>query len=151
MKHGLSLDLGTKTGYCVFDIDNECYIYKKSGMRNFSKEKGGARFYSFLVFLLDLIKSENISKIYYESVCAHAGVKAAHMYGGFEAILLCVACSNDINIEGIGVTTIKRKVTGNGHATKDEILKSVNERLSTHIVDDNEGDAVAIMLAIGEK
>ncbi len=47
----------------------------------------------------------------------------------------------------IGVGTIKKKATGYGHASKEQVINAV-EKYNFYPLDDNEADAIAIMLTV---
>lgn len=146
MKRILSLDLGTKTGYCVFEYD---FNTIKSGTINFGIKRGehlGKRFFLFRRWLLDAINNYDIERIVYEAVYAHSGIELAHVYGGFLYIMQELAYGLTIDTISMGVGTIKLKATGNGRASKEEVIKSMR-LLGHNPIDDNEADAVAIMVA----
>lgn len=141
----LALDLGTKTGFCIFKTP---FDVVKSGTQNFSppsKSRIGKRFINFRKWLNLLIPDNQIQKVYYEDVKAHKGTQAAHIYGGF-LYLAAVACEDyDIPIYGVGVSTIKKYVSGNGRASKEEMIKAI-QHLGFNPIDDNEADAIGIAL-----
>jgi Holliday junction resolvasome RuvABC endonuclease subunit len=52
--------------------------------------------------------------------------------------------------EGVSVGTIKRFIAGKGNASKEEVIDSVKNKGFSDIIDDNEADALALLLyAIG--
>ncbi len=137
----IALDLGTKLGYVV---DNTIDIIK-SGTIHFRKRESKYNDYeSFLCDLINNVCKGSCACIYYEKVRAHRGVDAAHMYGGFEAILQKLASSFNIPFVGIPVKTIKKAITGNGNANKIGVMLSVKEHMGIDPVDDNHADALAI-------
>lgn len=139
----LALDLGTKTGYCIA-IESKI---TKSGTINFriNKDKSlGGKFSRFNTWLSAVVDSYNIEKIVYEQVYGHTGVEAAHVYGGFLYHMASIAYNKKIELLGVGVGTIKKAISGNGHATKQEVISAVRT-LGFNPIDDNEADAIAIM------
>lgn len=73
----------------------------------------------------------------------HAGVSAAHAYGGFVAHLTAWCEERGIPYEGVSVGTIKRHATGKGNANKAAVCAAMRT-LGHDPQDDNEGDALAI-------
>lgn len=147
MGNGLALDLGTKTGFC---ISNKFKIVK-SGTVNFGiyKDKSlGGRFFRFSCWLNSIIDSHNIDKIVYEQVYGHAGVEAAHVYGGFLYHMAAIAFEKKIELYGVGVSSIKKAISGNGRASKSDVINAVRS-LGFATIDDNEADAIAIMYCFG--
>jgi hypothetical protein len=83
--------------------------------------------------------------VVFEEVYNHAGVYAAHAYGGFVAILTGVCEALKIPYRGFGVKTIKKFATGNGNASKQDVINAVQTR-GYRPTDDNEADAIALAL-----
>lgn len=77
----LALDLGTTTGWALRNRDGSVV----SGSENFRPrrfEGGGMRYLRFGRWL-DELKAGGIDEVHFEEVRRHAGVDAAHAYGGF--------------------------------------------------------------------
>ena len=146
MNSVLSLDLGTTTGWALKDQNNNII----SGFISFKPQRfegGGMRFLRFKRWLEEIhATAGKIDVIYFEEVRRHLGVDAAHTYGGFLAILSTFANEREIPFSGIPVGTIKRFITGKGNASKDLMIAAVKERGYNNIQDDNEADAIAILL-----
>ena len=81
----------------------------------------------------------------YEQVRNHAGVDAAHSFGGWLAILTAWCDHHDIAYQGVPVGTIKRFIAGKGNADKTAVIAAVRAR-GFNPADDNEADALAILL-----
>lgn len=142
-KKMLSLDLGTKTGFCISDSGQII----KSGTKFFKSNRDrslGGRFVRFRDWLNYTLDSYKIEKIVYEQVYGHTGVEAAHIYGGFLYHMAAICFDKKIELESIGVCTIKKLISGNGRATKQEVINAVTS-LGFNPIDDNEADAIAIM------
>ncbi|CDO46855.1 phage related protein [Bartonella henselae] len=82
--------------------------------------------------------------VYFEEVRRHIRIDAAHVYGGLLATLTAWCEYHQIPYEGIPVGTIKKKMTGKGNASKEEIIKVVCAKGHAPC-DDNEADALAIL------
>lgn len=152
MNNYLSLDLGTKTGFCIFRFQNNLINILKSGTKNFrqpSKVHLGRRFSCFRDWLIRIIVENNIKTIYYEQVYGHTGIQASHVYGGFLYHMAAICDDLHIPMFGIGVCTIKKIATGNGHATKDEVIQTIT-KLNFNPIDDNEADAIAIAVTVNQ-
>lgn len=140
----IAIDIGSKCGYCT-KIDNNL-IY---GCLDTSKYIHGQRYYEFYQ-LLNTLKSKNINnesiEIVYEHVNRHLGTIAAHVYGGFLAILLLFAYENNYKVYPLSVQQIKKYISDNNRASKQEVIDSVNNKLKINIKNDNIADAIAIYL-----
>ena len=144
MSSTLALDLGTSTGWALRTPDGRTV----SGTESFKPgrfEGGGMRYLRFRRWLTELkATTEGLQAIYFEEVRRHAGVDAAHAYGGFLATLTAWCEHHGIPYSGVPVGTIKRHATGKGNATKVDMLAAA--RAAGHKpADDNEADALALL------
>ncbi len=132
MKSILSLDLGTTTGWALRSRDGSIV----SGSQSFRPQRfegGGMRYLRFTRWLSEVAVSGNsnlfkdevgrvndtlLDQIVFEEVRRHAGVDAAHAYGGFMSHLTSFAERHAIPYEGVPVGTIKKHATGKGNANK---------------------------------
>lgn len=139
------LDLGTSTGWALL---NE-YGSIASGTANFKPhrfEGGGMRYLRFKHWLTETKNvSGQIDAVYFEEVRRHAGVDAAHAYGGFLAHLTAWCEHHNIPYAGVPVGTIKRFITGKGNADKKAVIAAIQSK-GFHPQDDNEADALALLL-----
>lgn len=138
----LALDLGTNTGFAIYN--GESIISGTTKLRH-SKSASGLRFLNFRRWLIETIKIHGINEIYYERVYRHCGTKAGHVYGGFLYHLAAVVEELNVKCTGIPVTTIKKLTTGNGKATKEEMMKAARNS-GFNPQDDNEADSLAILM-----
>ncbi|NGZ29223.1 MAG: crossover junction endodeoxyribonuclease RuvC [Magnetococcales bacterium] len=140
----LTLDLGTKTGWALRQTDGSI----TSGTVEFRPgrfEGGGMAFLRFKKWLNEVGSfASPMNGIWFEEVCAHAGVHAAHAYGGFLAHLTAWAEQREIPYQGVPVGTIKHHATGKGNASKAEVIEAMR-RKGHNPNDDNEADALAIL------
>ncbi|RYU61307.1 hypothetical protein EWI61_04750 [Methylolobus aquaticus] len=141
----LTLDLGTQTGWALLSADHTI----TSGSETFKPgrfEGGGMRFLRFKRWLTELKQStDGLDAVYFEEVRRHAGVDAAHLYGGFLAQLTAWCEHHTIPYQGVPVGTIKKHATGKGNATKADMVRAMRAR-GFQPVDDNEADALALLL-----
>jgi Holliday junction resolvasome RuvABC endonuclease subunit len=140
----LALDLGTTTGWALRQLDGTI----SSGTVAFKPERfegGGMRFLRFKRWLTEIKQStDGLDAVYFEEVRRHAGVDAAHAYGGFMAHLTAWCEHHQIPYQGVPVGTIKKHVTSKGNASKDEVIAAVKAK-GFAPVDDNEADALALL------
>jgi Holliday junction resolvasome RuvABC endonuclease subunit len=140
----LALDLGTKTGWAIQNSRGAIM----SGVLDFKGgryEGGGMRFVRFSKALRELCEAEKIQQIHFEEVRRHLGVDAAHIYGGFLAVLSTYCETENISYSGIPVGTIKKYITGKGNASKKEMVDHVRKR-GFLVTDHNEADALSVLL-----
>ena len=140
----LALDLGTQTGWALLGRDGDI----SSGSEGFKPQRfegGGMRYLRFKRWLTELKQTtDGLNAVFFEEVRRHAGVDAAHAYGGFMAHLTAWCEHHQIPYQGVPVGTIKKHATGRGNASKDEMVAAVH-RLGYLPVDDNEADALALL------
>lgn len=141
----LALDLGTRTGWALQDHDATLV----SGTEEFRSDRwqgGGMRFLRFKHWLTEVKAPLGVlDSVFFEEVHAHAGTDAAHIFGGFLAILTAWCEHHSVPYEGVPVGTIKRFIAGKGNANKDAVIAAVRAR-GFAPADDNEADALAILL-----
>lgn len=141
----LALDLGTTTGWALAPQDG----VTTSGTASFRPTRydgGGMRFLRFRNWLEQIrAYAGRIEAVYFEEVRAHAGTDAAHVYGGFLATLTAWCEQQVIPYQGVPVGVIKHFIAGRGNAGKDVVMDAVRGR-GFHPADDNEADAIAILL-----
>ena len=140
----LALDLGARSGWAFRGRDGQI----TSGTVEFRNDRwqgGGMRFLRFKRWLTELKHAAGaLDAVFIEEVRRHAGVDAAHAYGGFLAHVTAWCEHHAIPYEAVPVGTIKRHVTGKGNAGKEAVIAAVRE-LGFDPVDDNEADALAIL------
>ena len=140
----LALDLGTTTGWALRGSDGHI----TSGSESFRPQRfegGGMRYLRFKRWLTDIKQcNASIDQVVFEEVRRHAGVDAAHAYGGFMGQLTAWCEHHQIPYQGIPVGTIKKHATGKGNASKDEMVAAVRARGHSP-ADDNEADAIALL------
>lgn len=140
----LTLDLGTTTGWALRQPDNAII----SGSESFKPQRfegGGMRFLRFKRWLTEIKQTtDGIDAIYFEEVRRHAGVDAAHAYGGFMAHLTAWCEHHGIPYQGVPVGTIKKHATGKGNASKGEMVAAAIRRGHSPS-DNNEADALALL------
>ena len=150
----MALDLGTKTGWCVAmaPFTTEGPMTWASGVTDFKGgryEGGGMRYLRFKSWLTQMKNTSRIDAIVYEEVRRHAGTDAAHVYGGFLAILTSWCEHHQIPYMSYPVGSLKKHATGRGNASKDDMIEAAATRGPCRQItkDDNQADAVCLMNA----
>ena len=140
----LALDLGTTTGWAI-RAASDPITHGFITFRPQRFEGGGMRYLRFKRWLTELkATSGDINAVYFEEVRRHAGVDAAHVYGGLMATLTAWCEHHNIPYQGVPVGTIKKHATGKGNAGKDDVIAAMRNR-GHSVVDDNEADALALL------
>jgi len=140
----LALDLGTQTGWALHQLDG-CITSGSESFKPQRFEGGGMRYLRFKRWLNELRSvDQHINAVYFEEVRRHAGVDAAHAYGGFLGQLTAWCEQHRIPYQGVPVGTIKKHATGKGNAGKVEMICAART-LGHHPADDNEADALALL------
>jgi len=145
-KNILALDFGRKTGFAVHAGGK----LKQSGTVDLGAKKP-YRYKNFHAHVKELIKSHKIKTIYIEQVHRHNGTEAAHQWGGYEAITLLIALKNGCDVHYMGVGQIKKVATGNGRASKADMIKAAKEIWQVQPRDDNHADVLCLLhCAVGK-
>lgn len=142
----LALDLGTNCGFALLHPTG----LEVSGTWDLSvnkkrMESPGMRFVRFREHLDAMSRNNGVHQVYFEEVRRHAGTTAAHVYGGLLAIMMSWCAENDIEFQGVPVGEIKSFWTGKGNAKKEDMIAEARRR-GYDPVDDNEADAIAILV-----
>jgi hypothetical protein len=141
----LALDFGTTTGWAMALPDGGIV----SGTVSFRPSRydgGGMRYVRFRAWLDGIADdTRGIAAVHFEEVRRHLSTDAAHVHGGLLATLTAWCEERSIAYQGVPVGTIKRHITGKGNADKAAVIAAVRGRGHSP-VDDNEADAIAILL-----
>ncbi|WP_256943001.1 crossover junction endodeoxyribonuclease RuvC [Achromobacter xylosoxidans] len=139
----LALDLGTKTGYAVRKRDGKVV----HGTQSFAPRKSwteGQRWLRFQSWLAEVLELHHVGRIAYEHVSFHAGVRDAHCYGAFRALVEMAADRRNIELVGTNVQTVKKHWTGKGGADKATMIAQARAR-GFRPETDNDADALAVL------
>ena len=122
----LSLDLGTKMGFAICGDDNAIL----SGVMDYKLgrfEGGGMRFLRFKKWLTEIKQDFDFDLVTFEEVRRHKGTDAAHVYGGFMAVLTVWCEHHEIPYSGTPAMIAAVRTWG------------------YEPIDDNEADAIALL------
>ena len=144
----LCLDLGINTGWAA-KLESG---HIESGSVSFQgkrHEGGGMRYLKFRRWLDDEFKG-CASEVYFEEVRGHRGTTAAHIYGGFMAQLTAWCEANKIPYSSVPVKTIKKAATGNGNASKEQMINAAILH-GFNVADDDQADAIHLLRYVTEQ
>jgi crossover junction endodeoxyribonuclease RuvC len=141
----LSLDLGTKTGWSIYENPNAIY----SGTWSFKTERfegGGMRFLRFRAKLEEAYQLQPVRLVVYEEVRRHLGTTAAHIYGGLQATLTSWCESIKLPYYAVPVGTIKQHGTGRANAPKSDMVKAAKRIFPTQNVEsEDQADSLVLL------
>ena len=139
----LAIDLGSRTGWAAQTQGTIAHGWVDLKPKRF--EGGGMRYLRFKQWLGEIKGSlGEVHAVYFEEVRRHAGVDAAHVYGGLMAVLTSWCEHHNIPYSGVPVGTIKLHATGKGNANKEAMVQAMQAK-GHAVTDDNEADALAIL------
>src|SRR5574343_67416 len=153
-------DASHNTGYCVLAAKNGCKSIQKAGVFKLDKsiDTGSkyVRFADFVAYTIrNAIETNRVSKKLNVCVAYERGfmrsLKTVEFLFGLNAIIRMEAAaildpvSNkvDYNCKCYSPLSIKKYITGNGFAGKEEVIEAVNKEHGLNISDDNIADAIA--------
>lgn len=139
----LGLDLATKCGYALGDGSKKRAKYGTLDFQNSKYDGAGVRFVKFGNWLHNTLVDNTVKLVVYEGVRSHSAVDAAHVYGGWVAMLQTVCEDLAVPYTAFGVTEIKKYWTGKGNAKKEDMIEAARN-MGYDPPDDNAADALAI-------
>lgn len=137
----IGLDMATRTGWAYIDTDSP---HRLSGHRDFGRPGTPLpdRLLNFRGYLIDMILSKAPHIIVYE-VAHHRGGPATRSGIGMETVLLMEARKMEVTTHGLHSASLKKWATGNGRASKDDMVAIASERDGFSVItNDDEADAV---------
>lgn len=120
----------------------------ESGVEEFPKERGsseGMRYINFNKWIheiLDLIQPDIVA---IEKSFTFKSGQAADIQSGFRTRIYEACTKKDIDYFSVPPPTLKKFFTGNGRASKEDMIKKASEKFNKEIEDDNEADALALL------
>ena len=135
-KEVLALDIATHTGY---------FSVHEAGTWNFteSRRRNGNRMHgAFRTFLVSFIRAHGIRRVVTEDVSVNRYFYDMRRLSELRGILIEVCDSLGLpEPEFVNPAVLKKWATGNGHATKAQMVAACKERYGIIPVDDNAADA----------
>jgi Holliday junction resolvasome RuvABC endonuclease subunit len=139
----LALDLATKTGWAF--RQNGLIV---SGVQDFSLRRGdspGMRYVYFNAWLNQLWQKLNPQVIFYEQPHMRGG-HATEVLAGLVAHLQALCARAEIEHTAVHTGTLKKFATGSGRGDKSGMIAKARKELMREPIDDNEADAVCLLL-----
>ena len=139
----LALDFSTNTGYAISPG-------QVSGVKNLkpkSAQRPGGR-YQKLRALLKLLHAEHVIEMVVIEQALPGNQRSfisSEYAHGYTAVAQLWCADNNIPLRMAHSGTIKKFITGKGNATKDTVMDVIRAR-GFRPIDDNEADALALML-----
>lgn len=135
-KEVLALDIATHTGY--FSVHEAgTWNFTESRRRNGNKMHG-----AFRTVLVSFIRAHGIRRVVTEDVSVNRYFYDMRRLSELRGILLEVCDSLGLpEPEFVNPAVLKKWVTGDGHATKTQMVAACKERYGIIPVDDNAADA----------
>lgn len=143
----LSIDVGiTNTGYCIFDIIDDGFIYLTSGYLS-TKHKPEIKDKLKIIydFFSNIIKDTKISYLIYEQPMFNRGRNGSNVIKS-EGILLLLAGNHDLKVTSYTACAVKKVVTDDGKADKHKVEEGVFNflKIKPNFENDHESDACAV-------
>lgn len=140
----LALDLGTHTGMACQFSDGE--IKSEEWLCGIERgESSGMRYLKFQSRLVgQKIIMHGIDLVVYEKPHHRGGAPTEYLLG-FATHLQSFCAKRNIEYTTVHTATLKKQTTGNGRASKKDMIKAAEKLTGKDIVSDNEADAVCIL------
>jgi Holliday junction resolvasome RuvABC endonuclease subunit len=144
----LALDLGTRTGWALWDGSRT-----ESGVQVFDLKRGespGMRFVRFNGWLSSWAPNGHRPALVAYEQTHHRGGAATEIAAGFATRIQEFCARHGIEHTAVHSATLKKWTTGKGNADKRAMVAAVARRWKA-VEDDNEADAIALLhYALGE-
>lgn len=137
----LALDMATTTGWAAKTETGVTSGTHKLTLRRGESE--GMRFLRFRAWVKDILELVQPDVVAYEAP-HHRGGHATALAVGLRTILLAEVASRGIEHTSVHTATLKKHATGNGRASKDEMIAAACQ-LGYAPSDDNEADALHVL------
>src|SRR5574343_237124 len=141
----IGFDCAQKCGWCVLDQNGKVM---ESGMQDFTKRRGesnGLLFLRFRTWIKELVTQlpELPGILSYESAHMRGGA-ATEICVGMQTRVQEMAAEFGIESAPVHTATLKKRITGHGKASKEDMIAHASKVLGRPPVDDNEADAVHV-------
>lgn len=151
----LALDLGTKTGWALFDergkvLSGTLVLAKAKEIREQNGRELDCRYCRLAEFVSGLVRNNEVGVLGFEDVEFSSYTAQTQLWASLRAAVWATGCGLPaLEIEAVPVGTLKKFATGHGNATKDMMETSLRrtnpEFFSGRKPDDNEVDAIHLL------
>ena len=148
----IGIDPGIKLGISIINFQSEV-LYTDTYNLSIDGKNKGVQYLNLFNKIIELIEwaeykykcvpSKDILLVY-ELVSRHIGTLAAHSYGAITGIVQLICAIKNIEYVSIPVKVIKKMSTGNGNASKQQMMQAVRENWNIEPIDDNSSDSLWI-------
>lgn len=147
----LALDIATTTGWAVA-LGNGSIQSGRLCLRKGDRQ--GERLHQFRSFMTDLKcrldrRNDPLTEVSFEHAFRQQG-HASELFHNMTGVLMQWCEHHGIEYSKYGVATIKKHATGNGKATKEQMIKAANS-LGFKVIDDNEADAIHLLRLLQDR
>ena len=138
MENMLCLDLAKKTGWTVYSGQD----YWQGGTFNLGGIDRGARLVTLFDWLKNKIAFFRIQRIAIEKP-PYVNSTISYRHGCALATVVELVCRlAGIPLVEVEPKDIKKQATGNGNASKEDVIEACGLRLGVDVIDDNHADAI---------
>jgi len=141
-----------QTGYgvlCVDDDDDSVRVLDAGLVRCSPNESLAVRLAELAAGLDEMLDENRVEVLAVEEVYSHYGrPRTAILMAHARGVILLEAARRDIQVLHLPATTVKRHLTGNGRATKEQMQRAVADTLRLSVLPEppDVADALAIAL-----
>jgi crossover junction endodeoxyribonuclease RuvC len=142
----LGIDIGTNNlGFAILNKNKQIKHKEYLDLNGQSELKS---LYLITLKLEELCKKYKIKIIILEHIFIQSGGKAGGVIKIVEAVgvVMLFCYNNNIDFKKLNIKTIKKQITGNGNAKKQEVINSINLLYNLKETNEHIADAIAICL-----
>jgi len=140
----LAIDAATMSGW-AFRMNGLVHSGTYNCQHDVKRESPGMRFLRFTTWLTTTIKDLTPVRVVYEQSHQRGGA-ATTVSVGLTTHIMSTCAALGVEHESVHSRELKKWLTGKGNASKEEMIAKVNESTGLQITDDNEADAIALLL-----
>lgn len=135
-----AIDPGSLCGYAINDQDPPV-----SGVWNLKPKRHESMGVRVMRFRRNIEAIGPMDLFVFEEVRAHNSIAAGHVYGGITNALMAYCEEKGIEFQSVPIGTWKRVIVGNGHSSKDRVLKYVQDNINKKVNNFDEADAICML------
>lgn len=138
----LALDLATTTGWAALKGERvESGVWKNPTRHC---DGPGEFFHAFNAWLLDMKRWHAPAMVAFEMTHPHSGKAQMVSYGLISRVQEW-AYDHDLPLLSVYPNTLKKFMTGDGHAFKETMIEAIAKRWGMQVSDDNQADALGVL------